>query len=119
MSTPVSSYALIAGCVAALAVGQVLFKICSSRIGDLFDLVRDPWTLAIFLVAISIYAGSTLAWVLALRMISLNQAYVFMSASFVIVPILSYGVLGERISSQTLIGSVVICAGVIISSVRW
>lgn len=114
-----SSYALIAGCVAALAIGQVLFKICSSRIGDLFDLVRSPSTLAIFLVAISIYAGSTLASILALRTVSLNQAYVFLSASFVIVPILSYLILGERLSSQTLIGSIVICSGVLIASVRW
>jgi drug/metabolite transporter (DMT)-like permease len=81
--------------------------------------VRNPWTLAIFLVAISIYAGSTLAWILALRTISLNQAYVFMSASFVVVPMLSYFILGERVSPQTLLGSVVICAGVIIASVRW
>ncbi len=119
MSVPIRSYALIAGCVAALAIGQVLFKICSSRIGNLFDLVRNPSTFAIFLVAISIYAGSTLAWILALRMIALNQAYVFMSASFVVVPMLSYLILGERIAPQTLLGSVVICAGVIIASVRW
>ena len=119
MSVSIRNYSLIAGCVVALAIGQVLFKICSSRIGNLFDLVRDWSTLAIFMVAISIYAGSTLAWILALRTVSLNQAYIFMSASFILVPTLSYLVLGERVTPQTLVGSFVICAGVIIASLRW
>jgi drug/metabolite transporter (DMT)-like permease len=119
MSMPIKSYALCAGLVMALAVGQVLFKICSSRIGGLFDLLRSTSTLAIFAVAIVIYAGSTLGWILVLRTISLSQAYVFMSASFIAVPVLSYFILGEQLSPQLILGSVVICAGVIIASIRW
>ena len=119
MSQQFVSYALIAGCVVALAIGQVLFKICSSRISGLLDLLRDVPTLSIFVAALTIYAGTTLAWILALRTIPLNQAYVFMSAGFIIVPVVSYLVLGERVSFQTMLGSAVVCAGMIIASVRW
>ncbi|WP_159732925.1 EamA family transporter [Methylosinus sp. Ce-a6] len=119
MSFPATSYALIAACVTALAVGQVLFKICSSRIGEILDLVRDGPTLGIFLLALAIYAASTVGWIIALKTIPLNQAYVLMSASFIAVPMMSYLVLGEKIAPQLVVGSVVICVGVIIASADW
>lgn len=116
MSFPATSYALIAACVAALAVGQVLFKICSSRIGEILDLVRDGPTLALFLLAVAIYGASTVAWIIALKTIPLNRAYVLMSASFIVVPMMSYLMLGEQIAPRLIVGSVVICVGVIIAS---
>lgn len=111
-----SSYLAILGCVFGLAVGQILFKLLSSQVASLPDIVASPRSLGLFVVAIGIYAVTTLAWILALRFIPLSHAYLFMSLGFVFVPLLSHFVLGERITLRYAAGAAVIIAGVWLAS---
>jgi undecaprenyl phosphate-alpha-L-ara4N flippase subunit ArnE len=101
----------------AIAVGQVLFKISSSRLsGDVsqqfFGLILDP----IFVAAIFIYSAATLLWIYVLKAVPLTQAYSFMAMTFVAVPILAYFFLGEQINIRYVIGSVLIISGLLIAN---
>lgn len=110
------AYVLVAFCVLALTSGQVMFKVVSSRIVTLADLRTDTVALAIFAFAASLYAISTLAWVVALRSLPLSQAYLFTAAGFVLVPFAAHFLLGEPLSARVLVGAVLVAAGIWISA---
>jgi len=100
-----------------LSFGQILFKLAAKE----FPSTISFETLFIFLVnkyffiAICLYATASFLWVWALNSLPLSSAYPFMALAFIIVPILSYLILGEQLTSSILIGSVVIIVGLIIS----
>lgn len=54
---------------------------------------------------------STLVWISVLRTVPLNYAYTVMALAFVIVPTLSFLVLGEPLSLKLGLGSLLIVAG--------
>jgi drug/metabolite transporter (DMT)-like permease len=115
---PLLNYAIILFVVMVIAVGQLIFKTVSLRLGDRgFEvLLTDHRTALLFLAALAAYGVSTLGWVLALRNVPLNTAYLFMSASFILVPLMSYFVLGEPITMRLVIGSALIICGVLVAS---
>ena len=109
--------AALIGIPLAIAVGQILFKITSSSItgksaGVLIEqLARSPY----FWAALAIYGTATLAWIGAIRGIPISRAYMFMALSFVYVPLFSYLVLAERITTAQMIGTGIIVAGIVIT----
>lgn len=107
--------ALILSTVLGLSVGQILFKLAASELPPLSD-----WTLSSFLSkwligALIVYFAATACWVLALRITPLRLAYPLAALGFVVVPILAHYLLGEPLRWSTLLGSLVIVAGVLIS----
>jgi multidrug transporter EmrE-like cation transporter len=106
------SYGLVTFCVCALAAGQIMFKIVSGRIDTLTDILLNKNTFLIFAAAAVLYAGSTLAWIVALRSIPLSRAYLFMALGFVIVPVAAHFIFDEPLNLQLLIGAALICAGI-------
>ncbi len=104
-------------CVVLIAIGQLMFKSAAGQWRI------DGWSWATvrgflsptMLAALAIYAGATLLWVFVLRTVPLGTAYSLFSLAFLIVPVLAWAILGEQISVNTLVGSVVIVAGVIIA----
>lgn len=100
---------------AAIACGQVLFKVASTawpQGSGLMGLATVPW----FWVALVVYGGATLAWLLALRTVPLSVAYPFFALAFFIVPLLSWWLLGEPVGPRQWIGAVLIAAGVWVST---
>jgi drug/metabolite transporter (DMT)-like permease len=111
-----NAYLLVFFCVASLTAGQVMFKLVSNRLTS-FDALFVDWpALAIMAAALSLYATSTVAWVLALRTLPLSQAYLFMSLGFVAVPVLAHFIFGERLGPFHLAGTVLVVAGLVLAT---
>ena len=104
--------------VAALTIGQILFKLASSTIE--FSMAR-LWS-ALFntklIIALFVYFFATVMWLFALKQIPLSIAYPFVALAFFIVPILAHFFLGENLQWNTLAGAAVIAIGVYISVYR-
>lgn len=115
-SLNLTSVALIVGTIAMLAVGQVLFKYAASSLN--FSDVRSFLSLPL-VVALAVYAVATVAWLAVLTRVPLSLAFPFYGLSFILVPLLSMLILGEKLRVSTLVGGVVIMVGVVISSREW
>jgi drug/metabolite transporter (DMT)-like permease len=116
MSVQFFSYLLIALCVVALAIGQIIFKLVGSRITGITDLFTDLGAAALLGTAIGLYGASTLAWVIALRKLPLTQAYIFMSLGFILVPLAAHFLLGEPLAIRVIIGSLIIIVGILVAA---
>jgi drug/metabolite transporter (DMT)-like permease len=110
------SVALIVGTIAMLAVGQVLFKYAAATLN--FGDVRSFVTVPLF-CALTIYGVAPLAWLGVLTRVPLSVAFPFYGLSFILVPVLSALILGEKLRMSTLVGGVIIMVGIVVSSKRW
>ena len=115
MSSQAFSYLLVAFCVVALAIGQIVFKFVGIRLASLTDLFTDVPALALLGIAVTLYAASTLAWIVALRTLPLTHAYTLMALGFILVPLTAHFLLGEPLTTRLIAGSVVIIAGILIA----
>ena len=109
-------YAGLVFCVASLAVGQILFKLVSLQIKSLYDLSGNVRAAALLAGAFALYAASTATWVMVLQKLPLSHAYLFMSFGFFLVPLLSFLILGEPITTRFMIGTATIIVGVILAA---
>lgn len=108
----ISQIVFIALTIAALSVGQVLFKLAAMDMKNIsFLTLLQPK----LILALCVYAVATVLWIGALRTTPLRLAYPFASLAFFIVPILSWLWIGEAISLNTFLGAAVILIGVWIS----
>lgn len=101
-------------CVLGIAGGQILFKLSAAslhRSGTLFD-PQTFWTL---FTAFALYGITTIAWVWVLQKIELGKAYPLMAMAFILVPIGSHFVFGERFSVQYFIGVALIMSGIVVA----
>jgi drug/metabolite transporter (DMT)-like permease len=104
---------LILICVIAISFGQILFK----KVGLEVQVVGGwlDWKIFIMTVlAFTVYGSATILWISILRTVDLTKAYIFMSLSFIIVPILSNIIFGERLSQSFLAGMVLIVTGIFV-----
>lgn len=107
-------YSIAILCVLAIAIGQLLFKAGAAALvesGSVFAL--KPALLLI--VAIGWYGLTTLAWIWVLQKAELGRVYPLMAMAFVLVPLGSYFVFGERFHTQYFVGIAMIMAGIIIT----
>jgi drug/metabolite transporter (DMT)-like permease len=100
-----------------LAVGQLLFKQAglSMRGMPLFDGLLSVARLPVFHAAIGLYALSTVLWVWLLSRVTLMQAYPWVSAGVVIVPLLSGLIFREKVIPAYWLGAALIVAGIAIT----
>lgn len=102
-------------CVLSISVGQILFKRAALEIEQL-----DGWfhmrVILIIGIASIVYGSATLMWIHVLRTIALTIAYPLIALSFIAVPVLSWWLMDEQLKPSTIIGGLVIVAGVWISS---
>ncbi len=80
------------------------------RLGWWLGLLRSPWMWA-WVVSFTV---ATALWLLALSRIQISYAYPLLSASYVLVALLSRLVLKESIRWHRWLAIVVICAGVML-----
>lgn len=106
---------LTVSCVLAISSGQLLFKKVSININQSNSLFSLE-VLGTFSLAVSIYGLATLLWIYILRSVPLNQAYSFMALSFVFVSIGGHWFFSEAVSSQFIIGLLLIVVGLVVIS---
>lgn len=101
-------------CVVGIAAGQIMFKLSAislQRTGTFFDFK----TVLILGSALALYGVTTIAWVWVLQKIELGKAYPLMALAFVLVPIGSHFVLGERFQMQYFVGVLFIGVGIVLA----
>lgn len=100
-------------CVCGIAVGQILFKLCAESYRILGPL--DVKTLTLFSVSIVLYGVTTLLWIWVLQRSALGKIYPLMALAFILVPLGSHFFLGEKFSTQYMLGVLLISAGIILA----
>lgn len=108
-----TTYAVAIFCVIGLAAGQVLFKVSATALKESKSLLSCK-TISAFLAAMCLYGVISFAWVWVLQKVELGRIYPLMALAFVLVPLGSYHVFGERFSSQYWYGVALIVLGIFI-----
>jgi len=100
-------------CVLGLALGQILFKLSAIYLSEAGSFFSIKPALAI-LVAMILYGVTSLVWIWVLQHVELGKIYPLMAFAFILVPIGSFFVFGERFNIQYFIGIALIMTGVIV-----
>lgn len=101
-------------CVIGITLGQILFKLCANSLDETGSYFA-PKTAATLLMALALYGISTLAWIWVLQKVELGRVYPVMALAFVLVPLCSYFIFGEKFSTQYFIGVFIIAIGIIVT----
>lgn len=102
-------------CVLGISIGQILFKITAQvwhKSGNPFDPVMLGWLFS----ALALYGITTIGWVWVLQKADLGKIYPLMALAFVLVPIGSHLMFGERFHIQYFVGVATIMAGIVITA---
>ncbi|MBL4866640.1 MAG: EamA family transporter [Pseudomonadales bacterium] len=103
----------VLACVVVNTFGQVLLKLASKEFVDvssLMSLIKAAFN--IYLVGgILMYVIGMALWIWTLRITPLNMAYPLIGLCFITVPLMSCFVLGEPLSKNIVLGSVLIVSG--------
>lgn len=104
----------------SMASGQLLFKLGADKWrGDsVVQLIRSFLSSPYLMGAVFLYALTILVWIYVLKTLPLSIAYPLTALSYILVPVFSLVILGEKISINTMIGSGLIIAGVIVAHVQ-
>lgn len=107
-------YAIAFFCVVGIAVGQILFKAsaAAAQYSGTFFALKPA---GILLSAMCLYGVTSIAWVWVLQQTELGRVYPLMALAFILVPLGSYIVFGERFQSQYFIGVALIMIGIFIA----
>lgn len=108
------TYTVAVGCVIGLAIGQILFKVSAVALvesGTIFA-VKPMATL---FTAMGLYAFTSIGWVWVLQKVELGRVYPLMALAFVLVPLGSYFIFGERFQPQYFVGVAMIVVGIVIA----
>lgn len=107
-------YATAVLCVVGLAIGQILFKVSASALaqtGTFFS-----WRpLGALFGAMVLYGITSIAWVWVLQRVDLGRVYPIMALAFVLVPLGSHFMFGERFNNQYFVGIALIMVGIVIA----
>ena len=118
------SLALVLANVLVGAVGQLMLKVGMTQVGRIgAEQVSHPvetlvrmFTTPLILVALPLYGGAMILWLVAISRLDLSFAYPLLALAFVINPLLARLLLGESIPWERWVGIFVICIGVVIVS---
>ena len=107
--------ALLVAYAAAMAGGQLIFKLAAGRTPTegplserLFGLVNGY-----FLLAMLLYAALSVLWVWLLTFTPLSRAYPFVALAFALTPALGVFVFAEPVSTRLVIGIGLILCGLL------
>ena len=114
------AFALVLVNVVLSVAGQICLKVGMVQIGRIgreqiaypVDLALRIFTSPLVLVALVLYGSAFTLWTIVLSRIQLSVAYPALALIYVLIPLASWLVLGESVSTRQWIGIVVICLGV-------
>jgi len=101
-------------CVLGMTAGQILFKLSANSLNQSNSFFA-PKTASILFAALALYGITTIAWVWVLQKIELGRVYPLMALAFVLVPLGSHFMFGERFQPQYFIGVTLIMVGIVIA----
>jgi drug/metabolite transporter (DMT)-like permease len=118
-----SAYIFVAATILLGVYGQIILKwqtnragpfptVTADRISYLRHFLLNPWVISSLCGAV-LAAG---AWIIALSKLELSRAYPFVSASFVLVLLLSALIFHEHLSPLKIVGAVLIISGLIVGT---
>lgn len=67
-------------------------------------------------IALGLHGLSALLWLWVLQSMDISYAYPFLALNYLLVPLLAAVFLSEKIDRRRVLGIVIICAGVVLSS---
>lgn len=109
--------------VIAGAVGQLMLKQGMTSIGavtlsfdQLFNILWRIGTNPFVVVGLGIYVGGVVFWLAALSRVDLSYAYPFASLSYIVMLVAAWQLFNENISPLRILGTLVVCMGVLIIS---
>lgn len=114
---PLPSLLLTIFCVVLISAGQLLFRAAALqwRIEGWSWVTLSGFLSPIMLLALAVYGFATVLWVYVLRTVPLASAYALFSLAFLIVPVLAWFFLGEKVGVNTFVGGAIIVVGVIVA----
>ena len=103
-------------------LGQLSLKVAMNQVGaiDAGSLARPMETLTrvfstpLVWLGLSCYGVSALLWLVVLSRLDLSYAYLMLASMYVLIPLVSWLFLGERIPPMRWVGMVVVVLGVVI-----
>ena len=102
------------------SIAQVLFKIGLREVGEIQQISLSTISSVIFNkfidVGLLLYVISFSLWFVALSKKDLNFVYPFTGLTFAFVLLMSYFILGEKISGNVILGSALIVTGILFLS---
>lgn len=108
------------------ATGQMCLKVGMAQVGRIgAEQVSSPvetlvkiFTRPLILAALPLYAAGFIIWAVVLSRLNLSFAYPLFALNYVIIPVLSWRILGEEISLSQWAGILTICVGVVLVARR-
>ena len=92
-------------------VGELtLAELKNNTFHTILSIFTNPW----ILMAVPLYAGGFVLWLIILSKFKLSFAYPFLALSFIMVPLVSSLILGEYVSILRWTGSFVIFSGIVL-----
>jgi len=107
-------YITAALCVVGLAIGQILFKASAMSLSETGSFFAPKTAVTLF-SAMALYAITSIAWVWVLQKVELGRVYPLMALAFVLVPLGSHFIFGERFQPQYFAGVALIMIGIVIA----
>lgn len=101
-------------CVVGLAIGQILFKVSATSLAETGSFFALKTATPLF-AAMTIYTITSVAWVWVLQKTELGRVYPLMALAFILVPMGSHFVFGERFQPQYFVGVILIVLGIAIA----
>jgi len=103
-------------------LGQLSLKVAMNQVGaiDAESLARPMETLVrvfstpLVWLGLGFYGVSALLWLVVLSRLDLSYAYLMLASMYVLIPLVSWLFLGERIPPMRWVGMVVVVLGVVI-----
>jgi drug/metabolite transporter (DMT)-like permease len=102
-----------------MALGQLLFKLGADNIQQFTNLPNYLYQIVSsgkLISACVIYALAIFIWVWALTQAPLSRIYPFTALAYVLTPLFAYLILDEKVNLQFLLGTLLLLAGIIIST---
>lgn len=118
-------FTLIIASVACSACAQLMLKIgmsrsaTSSALADpgllkmLLSIAMNPWVIA----GLSLYFFGAVIWLFVLARVQLSFAYPFVGIGFILTMILGKYVMGDDISLQRMLGTLLVVGGVLLIAI--
>ena len=114
------SFLIIILVAATAAMAHILLKMGMNEVGEINSdsiktpgvLIRQLLTTQVVLLAIPLYAVSSIGWLIVLSRLNLSVAYAFLASLYIFLPILSMVFLSESLTVQHWVGILVIGIGV-------
>jgi len=101
-------------CVIGMAVGQVLFKVSATSLTQTGSFFAFK-TASTLIAAMTLYAITSIAWVWVLQKVELGRVYPLMALAFILVPLGSHFVFGERFQPQYFVGIALIMIVIVVA----